>query len=74
MKTSKLSMKSSFIPDKDEHMRVLYIPDDPENLGGAIHKLIPKFTRRQIRFYCKRMTRKQKDRYVRDGGDKNHQF
>ena len=73
-KTHKLSLKHSFIPDDDEHMRVPYIPDDPENLGGAIHRLIPKFTRGQSRFYCKLFTPNQKKRYVSDGGDKKHEF
>ena len=52
-KTTKLSMKHSFIPNEDKHMRVPYIPDDPENLGGAIHRLIPKFTCEQIRSIVK---------------------
>ena len=73
-KTHKLSMKHSFVPDDDEHMRVPYIPDDPESLGGAIHRMLPKFTRGQTRFYCKLMTKKQKDRYVRDGGEREHEF
>ena len=55
-------------------MRVQYIPNDPESLGGAIHRLIPKFTRGQVRFYCKVFTTKQKARYVRDGGDDKHMF
>ena len=73
-KTNKLSLRHSFVPDDDEHMRVPYIENDPDSLGGAIHRLIPKFTRGQIRFYCKVMTKKQKEKYVRDGGDKNHCF
>ena len=67
-------MKHSFVPDDDEHMRFPYIPDDPESLGGAIHRMLPKFTRGQTRFYCKVMTKKQKDRYVRDGAEKGHEF
>ena len=55
-------------------MRVPYIPNDPDSLGGAIHWLIPKFTRGQVRFYCKLMTKKQKERYVKDGGDQKHEF
>ena len=73
-KTKKLSLKHSFVPDDDEHMRVPYIPDDPDSLGGAIHRLLPKFTNGQIRFYCKQMSKKQKAKYVRDGGCVNHEF
>ena len=55
-------------------MRVPFIPNDSENLGGAIHRLIPKFTRGQVRFYCKVFTSKQKARYVSDSGDEKHKF
>ena len=55
-------------------MQVPYLPDDEDSLWGAIHRLLPKFTNGQIRFYCKTMSKKQKEKYARDGGCVNHEF
>ena len=45
---------------------------DPDNLAAAIESYLEKVTPGQTRFYCKAMSEKSKERYVKNGGNENH--
>ena len=73
-KTHKISLNNCYVPNEDDLTRCPLVRGDPENLAAAIESYLEKVTPGQTRFYCKAMSNKSKERYVKNGGNKNHAF
>ena len=70
-KTHKLSFHNSHLRDDREFFRSPVLEDNPDTLGGILHRLLPKLTPGQTRIYCKPMNKEQRERYIAAGGDQN---
>ena len=73
-KTNKLNLNNVYLPNDDDMMRCPLVKGDPENLAWSIEKYLEKCSPGQTRFYCKKLSKNAKERYVRNGGDAKHEF
>ena len=73
-KTHKLNLNNVYLPNDDDLMRCPLVEGDPENLAWSIEKYLDKCTPGQTRFYCKKMSKNAKEKYVSNGGNQIHEF
>ena len=70
-KTHKLSFHNSHLRDDREFFRSPVLEDNPNTLGGIIHRLIPKLTPGQTCIYRKPMSKEQREREIHHSGGRS---